>query len=199
MLKLLAPHKLKVVWHFHSTAGRNLLQRIKDVVKVRLFGNFFVHRFIAVGDGVAGNALERGFSPGKIITNQNGIDIQRFSPDQMERKRAREALGVSKEETVFLHLGYDPVTKGVDVFVKAAEMFRNNVVGKALFVIVGRNETRDYVSRMFRVGNSNPLSAHYRSPGGILVIFEWCGCFGVIWSTGGFELRSIRGDDERTR
>ena len=157
MLKLLAHHNLKVVWHFHSTAGRNLLQRIKDVVKVKLFANFFVHRFIAVGDGVAGNVLERGFSPGKIVTNQNGIDIQRFSPDQMERKRAREALGVSEEETVFLHLGYDPVTKGVDVFVKAVEMFRNNVAGKALFVIVGRNETRDYVSRMFQSATLIPF------------------------------------------
>jgi len=57
-------------------------------------------------------------------------------------------LGVTEEETVFLHLGYDPVIKGADVFVKAAEIFNRNAAGKALFVIVGRKETREFVSKM---------------------------------------------------
>lgn len=147
-LKLLYYRHAKVIWHFHSVCSLSAKQRCKDLVKVRLLANHSVDRFIAVSDNVAMNASQRGFDLTKLTTNHNGINTGRFAPDKKEREKVRRDLGVSDDCTVFLNLGYDPVIKGVDVFLKAAHRFVSQGKCSALFVVIGRRETREFIGRM---------------------------------------------------
>ncbi len=61
------------------------------------------------------------FLPGRLSLSHNGIDTVRFSSDGKRRNEARSLLGVSSDQVVFLLLGYSPLVKGVDVFIKAAD------------------------------------------------------------------------------
>ncbi len=147
-LKLLFYKEAKVVWHLHSLAQCTFRQRIKDVVKVKLLARHFVDRFITVGDGMYRNAIDRQFSQDKLTLVYNGINTTRFSSNTKRRKWMQESLGVSQEDTVFLLLGWSPFIKGVDLFTRAAaEIVRVNSYN-AVFLIVGRKETRDFVSKI---------------------------------------------------
>jgi len=144
--KLLFYKNSKVVWHFHSPGALTFRQRATDTIKVRLLARNFADAFIAVGDEAYGYSLVRGFSPEKVALIYNGIDTARFGPSETKRQHMRDLLGISREAVVFLLLGWDPLRKGVDVFIKAAEdVIRQNQV-PAIFLIVGRTEMREFVS-----------------------------------------------------
>ncbi len=147
-LKFLHYRNAKAILHFHSLGQITLLQRIKDLIKVRLLCQALADRFIAVGDGVFRNSLDRGFPPARLILVYNGIDTHRFCSNENDRKKARDSLGISEDDTAFLLLGYDPLIKGVDIFIKAAQAYAQRNNSKSFFLIIGRNKTREYVAQM---------------------------------------------------
>jgi glycosyltransferase involved in cell wall biosynthesis len=147
-LKFLQYRDAKLVWHFHSLAELTLHQRLKDAVKVRLLGRIWGDLFIAVADGTYRNAVSRGFPTGRLSLHHNGVDVSRFLSARIHRQDARRTLGASNGQTVFLSLGYNPVIKGVDLFIKAAAEVHQKNPGDYLFLIVGRKETREFVSRL---------------------------------------------------
>ncbi len=146
-LKLLEYRDAKIVWQLHSVAQLTLRQRIKDAVKVKVLARMLGDAYIAVGDGAYRNAIDRGFPSVRLFNNHNAINIGRFSPDGKRRERLQALLG-ARRKTVFLLLGYDPLLKGVDLFVKAAENLNRNASQDSLFLIVGRQETREFVSNL---------------------------------------------------
>src|SRR5688572_6005617 len=148
LLKCALYRESKLVWHFHSLAELTLHQRVKDAVKVSLLARTFGDLFIAVADGTYRNAISRGYPTGRLSLNHNGIEVSRFLSAKIHRQDARRALGASSGQTVFLSLGYNPVIKGIDLFVKAAaQMHFENPEG-SLFFIIGRKETREFVSKL---------------------------------------------------
>jgi glycosyltransferase involved in cell wall biosynthesis len=155
-LKLMYYKTAKIVWHYHNPTGPTRLQRLKDFVKLQIIARNFSDRCIAVGDGVHQSLIGAGFPPEKLILIHNGINTQRFCPDNNLRKFARESVGVSDGHTVYLLLGWAPVRKGVDIFVKAAL----NVVRKSnpnsLFLIVGGRETREFVANIPETSRPEP-------------------------------------------
>jgi glycosyltransferase involved in cell wall biosynthesis len=147
LMKLMLYRHSKVVWHYHSSADLTLRQRIKDAIKVKLLFGFYGDRCIAVGDGVYRSLREAGLPYEKSVLIHNAINAQRFVYNSESRKRVRASLGVDDETTVFLLLGYNPFIKGLDIFLKAASegVCRNSTSN--LFLIIGRAETRDFVSK----------------------------------------------------
>lgn len=147
-LKMLFYKDVKIIWHIHSLAQLTYWQWVKDTVKVKVLARHFVDRCIAVGDGVYQNAIARGFPHEKLVLLHNGIYTDRFLPNHTRRASVRESFGLSNEHIVYLLLGRDPILKGVDVFVKAAaEAVRSNS-RDSFFLIIGGQETRDFVARL---------------------------------------------------
>jgi glycosyltransferase involved in cell wall biosynthesis len=149
LLKIAVYRNVKVVWHIHSVAKLSWRQRIKDLIKLQLFARHFGDLFIAVGDGAYRNAIDRGFPRAKLFLNHNGIDISRFA-DSGERRdqRVHSSRMNSSGQKVFLLLGYNPLIKGVDVFIKAAEKLSQDSQCQNIFLIVGRQTTREFVSSL---------------------------------------------------
>jgi glycosyltransferase involved in cell wall biosynthesis len=147
-LKLVSYRDSKIVWHYHNAGATTLLQRIKDVIKIRFLARYFGVSCIAVGDGVFNSLIGAGLSAKNLLLVHNGINTSRFHSSSDVRKRARELLGVSEGQVVFLLLGWEPFRKGVDIFVKAAFDVVSTNSGKSLFLIVGRKETREFVAKL---------------------------------------------------
>lgn len=148
LLKLVLYSKAKVVWHFHSVARQTFHQQMKDTVKARLLGRYFADSFVAVGDGAYRVALDRGFPREKLVLNRNGIDTGRFQLAGKTCRNNRASLGVPNQHLVFFALGLNPVIKGVDLFVRAAERVGREGMERGCFIIVGRSKTRAFVSSM---------------------------------------------------
>ncbi len=149
LLKLAFYRDSKIVWHLHSMARLTLHQRIKDAIKVKLLGRRFGDLFITDGDGVYRNAIARGLPNEKLLVNHLGVDLARFSRNMEARQSFRESLAGSKEQkeqTIYLTLGWSPVIKGIDLFLRAAAWMNQNSMSNSLFLIVGTSETREFVS-----------------------------------------------------
>lgn len=147
-LKIARYRDAKVVWHFHSTARLTVKQRLKDAIKVQCLARNFVDLFISAADGAYQNALDRGFPQGRLSLSHNGIDTVRFSSDGERRNEARSLLGVSSDQVVFLLLGYSPLVKGVDVFIKAADELQRRSTRSHIFLIVARDDTRRFIAQL---------------------------------------------------
>jgi glycosyltransferase involved in cell wall biosynthesis len=147
-LKMLLYKEAKIIWHLHSLAPLTFRQWVKDTLKVKLLARHFVDQCIAVGDGVYHNALDRGFPHEKLVLLHNGISTERFLPNNTRRESMRESFGLSNEHVVYLLLGRDPILKGVDLFVKAAAETVRHSSRNSFFLIIGGQETRDFVSRL---------------------------------------------------
>jgi glycosyltransferase involved in cell wall biosynthesis len=144
--KLIFYRKAQVVWHFHSSGILTTRQRIKDLFKVQLIARSFVSRFIAVSDDAYHYTMKRGYLRNNTSLVYNGINTSRFYFHAFNRQRIRNSLGVKGDQVVFLLLGWDPFRKGVDLFIRAAEATAR-AHQSAVFLIVGRKETKEFVSR----------------------------------------------------
>jgi len=150
LLKVKFYRMSKIVWHYHSPTSSTYLQKAKDLVKFRFIGLPLGARCIACGDGVHRSVIDAGFPSEKVLLVHNGVNTSRFFPNKKIRQSAREALGIADSEitTVFLLLGWDPLVKGVDIFVKAALEVVRTGLRNSLFLIVGDSKTREFVSKL---------------------------------------------------
>ena len=148
LLKLMFNWHPKVVWHYHNPVEPTLLQRSKNVIKIGLLGQYLVDRFIAVGDVVYQSLINSGLPRDKLALIYNGVNTSKFSPNAHLRRAMRESLGIAMDQTVFLLLGWDPIRKGVDVFVRAAEDVVTGSRNDCCFIVVGRKETKEFVSSL---------------------------------------------------
>ena len=72
---------------------------------------------IAVADALRDSALELGSRPERTFTAGNGVDRQKFSPQ--ERSRARRIVGIPDEGPVILSVGHLVLRKGFHHLVRA--------------------------------------------------------------------------------
>ena len=148
LMKLLHFRKSRIVWHYHNPLDLTIKQRIRDAFKIRLCFNHFGNRCIAVGDAVYKSIRHAGMASEKAVLIHNGVNVGRFLNKCEVTPEARRDLRISTDDIVFLLLGWDPLRKGVDIFLKAAEeMCRRNYMN-CRFLVVGSTETRRFISQL---------------------------------------------------
>jgi glycosyltransferase involved in cell wall biosynthesis len=147
LMKVMFFHNSRIVWHYHNPALFTIKQRIKDAFKIRLIFNRLGDRCIAVGDGVYKSIREAGMAKEKTVLIYNGVNIARFRNKSEDSAEVGQGLLISTP-IVFLLLGWDPVRKGVDIFLRAAEDLCSRNYINCRFLIVGRTETRKFVSQL---------------------------------------------------
>jgi glycosyltransferase involved in cell wall biosynthesis len=155
LLKLLFYKRARIIWHLHSRGKVDLRQKGKDLIKMRVLGRCFVDQFIAVGEGVYDHSRARGADSEKLVVIHNGIDATRFDRNNDVRRQVRESLGVSEDHLVYLLLGWDPHTKGVDLFIKAAAHVARSIK-PSLFLIIGETPTRQFAMKVPELAHIGP-------------------------------------------
>jgi glycosyltransferase involved in cell wall biosynthesis len=157
LLKAFIYKKAKIVWHYHNPTGLTFQQRLKDLVKLRCVARYSGVCCICVGSDVYRSLKESGMPSHKLALVHNGINPGKFFPNIEVRKRIRAAMGALENQTVFLLLGWDPIRKGVDLFIKAAAEVIREDEQNCLFIIIGRQETAEFASKFpesSRIGQS---------------------------------------------
>jgi glycosyltransferase involved in cell wall biosynthesis len=130
----------KVVWHFHSPLGSTLLLRARNSFKYRFFGRS-VEAVLCVAPDLAEQVIDRGMSRDKVQVFLNAIDTDHFRPPEREdRERARSTVGLSAEDQVVLHFGWDWHRKGGDRLVAGLRALRERGDDSVVAVTVGGAE-----------------------------------------------------------
>ena len=156
LLKFLFYRTSKIIWHYHNPTGSTFWSRIKDTIKIRFIARYLGDGCIAVGDGVYRSLIESGLPLEKLVLIHNSINMTRFAPSNEARKYIRESFGILRNQIAFLLLGWDPIRKGVDLFVKAADKTIQKNGQGSFFIIVGRDETREFVSKLSESSQFGP-------------------------------------------
>jgi glycosyltransferase involved in cell wall biosynthesis len=133
------------VWHIRTGFnGYPLLQRAKDLLKMRIVARRRVARVVAVSPWLAELAHRRGAPRDRIVVVPNAIVVERFAqlPD---RSAARERFGLNAGANVVLGLGWWPEVKGVDVFVDALRLVTKRRSGLQA-LLVGEEQLRSFLA-----------------------------------------------------
>jgi sugar transferase (PEP-CTERM/EpsH1 system associated) len=141
----------------HSEHGREITDpegRNGRRNRIRRVLSPLVTRFVAVSRDLEGWLVNRvGIPRRKVLTIQNGVDVDRFTPDS--RDKARRALGVSPDTVVIGTVGrLDPVKDQVSLIEAFAPLARQHP--NLVAVLVGDGPHRGVVAdRVSNLGISD--------------------------------------------
>lgn len=104
--------------------------------------NPLVDRVVAVSPAVAElTRREHGIRPGRLVTIENGVDVEAFQPDGHPRDEARRELGLRDHEIAVGVIGHlSPVKGHADFLRAAAQVYAQEA--RTRFVLVGDGPLR---------------------------------------------------------
>ncbi|MCW4047464.1 MAG: glycosyltransferase family 4 protein [Candidatus Bathyarchaeota archaeon] len=144
---------LPLAFHVHSTEkGRTLGNGSSVVSNIELRGANIADMIITVSYAMKDELIQLGFPKDKIEVNYNGVDPQKYNPDNFaaeDVRRIREYYGMKDGDFMILFLGRLVGVKGVDKLIMAMP----HVLTKfptAKLVIVGVGELQEYLTNLTR-------------------------------------------------
>jgi len=130
----------RLIWHCHSGRGaavRGPLRILKDTIKLK--GMARSVRTIAVSEAVKDELVKYGCPPSRIQVVCNGIELGRIHNSALSKEEARSMFGFATGEPIILAQGWDPLTKGVDILLKAFSRM-NGRPARLVLIGAGRME-----------------------------------------------------------
>lgn len=144
---------LPLVFHVHSTEkGRTLGNGSEVVTSIERRGGQMADLVITVSNAMKDELIELGFPKEKIRVCYNGVDPEKYSPDQVseaKRKEIRESYGVKDEDEMILFIGRLVLVKGVDKLIMALPHVLAKIP-KVKLVIVGLGDMEEHLRNMVR-------------------------------------------------
>jgi glycosyltransferase involved in cell wall biosynthesis len=139
---------MKLIWHRHSAgpSQKRAATRVKDLIANRLLAPDVT--VLAVSDELSEIAIASGIAESQVRVVKNGIDIERATSASTSRADMRTRWNLNQGVFTFLHFGGDPVTKGVDLLLRAGAQADAHGLCFAV-VIVGGNRTMESVRAIF--------------------------------------------------
>lgn len=145
---ILIGKKVKVYWHFHSAfpTESTLKRRMKNFLKLKVIGRDIV--MIAVSKSIYLNINSTAKRKKNLYVIENGIDKDRVISSKINKEELRSNLAINENDCIYLCFGWDPITKGIDLVLKAFEKFSGEGNNSTL-VIVGESRLIDFVNDFF--------------------------------------------------
>jgi len=127
-----------VVWGYRVSDFDKLEFGLKGFLASQLLRTFFgkVDLMVANSQSGAQHLTSRNFDPKKIKVIPNGIDLNRFQPNRIQRIRFQKELGIKPSQFVIGQVGRIVRWKGHDTFLHAAAKLKRTRPD-TVFVIVG--------------------------------------------------------------
>jgi glycosyltransferase involved in cell wall biosynthesis len=145
--------RLPFVFHVHSTEKGRTLGNGSDVIyNIELRGGQLADMIITVSNAMRDELITLGFPAEKIRVIYNGVDPEKYSPQQVSREKIyelRQSYGLRDDDLMILFLGRLVWVKGVDKLVGAMPHVLHKIPNAKL-VIVGLGEMRDYLEKMVK-------------------------------------------------
>ncbi|MHB1536104.1 MAG: glycosyltransferase family 4 protein [Acidimicrobiales bacterium] len=110
-------------------------------------------KVVVVSEGFREDLIRRGVPASKVHTVRNGVDVERFLPDDTAPTGARARLGASEGDTLVVYIGAHGISHGLETVVEAAAKLQ----GQALHVaLVGEGAAKAKVqARAAELGVAN--------------------------------------------
>lgn len=83
---------------------------------------------VVVSQGFRDNLVDRGVPPGKVHVIRNGVDLERFRPDEPIDPEVRRSLGAAPDECLALYLGAHGISHALECVADAADRLRDEPV-----------------------------------------------------------------------
>jgi len=142
---------LPFVFHVHSTEkGRTLGNGSEVIYNIELRGGQLADMIVTVSNAMRDELITLGFPAEKIKVIYNGVDPQKYSPQQVSKEKVyeiRQSYGLKDDDLMILFLGRLVWVKGVDKLIGAMPHVLQKIPNAKL-VIVGLGEMRDYLEKM---------------------------------------------------
>ncbi|MCP4504625.1 MAG: glycosyltransferase [Deltaproteobacteria bacterium] len=134
--------KTAVVWNVRGshadesgrTDGFNFIQRVSAKIS-----NKGPSKIIAVSHSAQYAHELYGYDPNKFEVIENGVDGNRFFPDEYRRHQFRARLEIPPSSLVIGHIGRNSLMKDHANLFQAFEQLRNQFSKKAVLVCIGEN------------------------------------------------------------
>jgi glycosyltransferase involved in cell wall biosynthesis len=94
-------------------------KRYQWIVRLSAYLSGWPNVVIANSESGAAFHKAQGYKPRRMVVIDNGIDTERFRPDQAERTATRQELGISPNELVVIHIARVDPMKDHQTFLKA--------------------------------------------------------------------------------
>lgn len=123
-------HGTKVVWGIHSLdlPSRHLYSRHRFALLKSLVGlgsRIIPHRVISCAPSATDSHVKFGYPRKRCVNIANGIDVNRFKPDEAASRRLRRKLGIDATTPIVGYVGRNhPVKRLEDYFSTAALLMR---------------------------------------------------------------------------
>ncbi len=144
---------LPLVFHVHSTErGRTLGNGSEVVSSIEHRGGQMADLVITVSNAMKGELIELGFPKEKIRVCYNGVDPDKYSPEQVDeakRKEIRESYGLKDDDEMILFIGRLVWIKGIDKLIMAMPHVLQKVPNAKL-VIVGLGDMEEHLKSMVK-------------------------------------------------
>jgi glycosyltransferase involved in cell wall biosynthesis len=144
---------LPLVFHVHSTErGRTLGNGSEVVRSIEHRGGQMADLVITVSNAMKTELIELGFPKEKIRVCYNGVDPEKYSPEQVDdakRKEIRQMYGLTDDDEMILFIGRLVLVKGVDKLIMAMPHVLKTVPNAKL-VVVGLGDMEDHLKNMVK-------------------------------------------------
>lgn len=138
------------------TPALNLIKKHIPLVFTKQLGSFiikkdFFHRWIykrvdkaiAISRIIKQNLIETTpLNEEKIVVIPNVVDLERFNPENFDRKKIRTTFGFDENVLVFTNVARLSPGKGQDIILKAISLIKEQLKD-TLFVFIGEAEERE--------------------------------------------------------
>lgn len=142
--------KLPFVLHIHSTEkGRTFGDGSETVVAMERKGGRVADAVVTVSHAMKDELLRLGFPPEKIHVCYNGVDTEKYSPDQVSQERKLEVrmrYGIGEDDLMILFIGRLVPVKGVDKLISAMPLVLKELPDAKL-VVVGLGDMYEELQR----------------------------------------------------
>jgi len=142
---------LPFVFHVHSTEkGRTLGNGSEVISNIEYRGGQMADVVVTVSSAMRDELVTLGFPADKIRVVPNGVDPQKYSPEQVNNDRVgevRQRYGLKDSDLMVLFLGRLVWVKGVDKLIGAMPQVLQKIPNAKL-VIVGLGEMREYLEKL---------------------------------------------------
>ena len=142
---------LPFVFHVHSTEkGRTLGNGSAVISNIEYRGAQMADLVITVSNAMRDELITLGFPAEKIRVVPNGVDPEKYSPEQVDDDRTsevRQRYELKDNDLMVLFLGRLVWVKGVDKLIGAMPQVLQKIPNAKL-VIVGLGEMREYLEKL---------------------------------------------------
>jgi glycosyltransferase involved in cell wall biosynthesis len=144
---------LPLIFHMHSSEkGRTMGNGSGVVINIESRGARMADMIVTVSYAMVDELVKADFNPDKIQVCYNGVDPEKYSPQQVSQEtiqEIRQSYGIEDNDLMALFVGRLVYVKGVDKLIRAMPHVLEKVPNAKL-VVVGLGDMQDYLEGLVR-------------------------------------------------